>query len=228
MNAHEGHRKRKRSQFMKSGLVSLSEHEALEILLYYAIPRRDTNSVAHELLARFGSLDALFKAPVEEIEKIGGISEYVASLIKLVPDIYRKSQTEKEGKTVILNSVSSAGEFFVKRFIGERNEVMYEATLDKKGRVIACHRIGEGNVDRLGVNIRMIVETALIDNASAVMLAHNHPSGVALPSKADNAMTFCARDALETVSVALVDHIIVADDDYVSLAANGLLEKKSL
>lgn len=223
MSVHEGHRGRKKRQFLDNGLDAFAEHEVLELLLYYAIPRRDTNPIAHALLKKFGSLDAVFAAPVEELMRVEGVGENAAALIRLILPLYRRIRISAAEEETILNSTEKAGAFFVGRFAGERTESMYQACLDAKGRLLNVQKLSTGDVNFVHADIRGIVQNALLCRASAVILAHNHPSGVALPSDADNAVTLQVQDVLQSVGVVLFDHIIVADDDFVSLRQNGLL-----
>ncbi|MGM9661648.1 MAG: RadC family protein [Oscillospiraceae bacterium] len=223
MGTHDGHRSRKKRQFLENGLDAFAEHEVLELLLFYAVPRQDTNPTAHALLERFGSLDAVFSAPVEELTRVPGVGENAAALIRLILPLYRRIRLSAASGETILNSTEKAGAFFLDRFAGERQEVMYQACLDMKGKLLAVQKLGTGDVNFVHADIRRIVENALLCRASAVLLAHNHPSGVALPSEADNAVTLQVQQVLQSVGVTLFDHIIVADDDFVSLRQNGLL-----
>ena len=223
MAVHDGHRQRKKEQFRMHGLDAFADHEVLELLLYYAIPRRDTNPVAHRLMERFGSLDGVFSATVEELEEVEGMGKNAATLLALWMPLYRRVRTKPKAKEVILNSTEQAGRYFMDLFFGMRREELYEACLDAKGKLLACYRIAEGGVDAVNINTRRLVENALKCGASAVILAHNHPSGIALPSPDDNTTTLALWDALRAVGIPLIDHIIVADEDYVSLHDNGLL-----
>ena len=223
MAVHDGHRARKKEQFRTHGLDAFADHEALELLLFYAIPRVDTNPVAHRLIERFGSLDGVLSAPPEELEKVEGVGESAATLLSLILPLVRRSRMTASKKPVILGTTQAAGEYFVDLFFGMREERLYEACLDAKGKLLRCAKVADGSVDAVSVNIRVIVENALKCGASAVVLSHNHPSGVALPSEDDNATTLAVFDALRTVDIRLLDHIIVADDDFVSIRDNGLL-----
>lgn len=224
MGIHDGHREKMRHRFQETGLEGFADHEALELLLYYAIPRRDTNELAHRLLARYGSLAALLQAPVEDLQRTEGIGESAAVFLKLVPAFVYKAQ-RSAGQETVLNSTEKAGRYLLTRFAGERNEVIYQLCLDRKGKLLACKRLGEGGSAAAELNIRRLVENALLSSASAVILSHNHPSGIALPSREDYATTQQAQDALRTIGVELLDHIIVAEDDYVSLADSGILQR---
>ncbi len=224
MPVHDGHRARKKQQFREHGLESFSDHEVLELLLFFAIPRRDTNPIAHRLIERFGSLDAVFSAPPEELEAVEGVGEHAASLISLLLPVMRRAfLTAKRQGSLSLADPERMGRYFCALFFGERQEAFYEACLDAKGKLLRCYRIADGSVDTVSLNIRYVVENALRCRASAVALSHNHPSGIALPSPDDNATTLMVRDALQTVGIELIDHIIVADNDFVSLRDNGLL-----
>ena len=218
MGIHDGHREKMRQRFLKSGLDAFADHEALELLLYYAIPRRDTNPIAHALMERYGSLSAVLAAPVEDLKKVEGVGESAAILLKLAPQLYRKAKMSDAEQETILSSVERVGAYLLDRFAGEKNEVVYQLCLDRKGKLLACKKLGEGGVTSADLDIRRLVENALLTGASAVVLAHNHPSGVALPSRDDYAATDRAKTALAVVDVALIDHIIVADGNFVSMS----------
>ena len=223
MGVHDGHRERKRAQFRRHGLDSFADHEVLELLLFYAIPRKDTNTIAHALIDRFGSLEQVLAAAPEELEKVPGVGENAATLLKLIPQITRRARVSSASNEKVLDTTERIGAFFVEQFVAETNEIMYQLCLDAKGRMLGCHKISVGDVSSVSLNLRKVVEHALRSNAVLVALAHNHPSGVAFPSHEDKIATTLAREALETIGVRLVDHIIVADDDYISLRHEGLL-----
>ena len=224
MGIHDGHREKMRRRFQETGLEGFADHEALELLLYYAIPRRDTNELAHRLLTRYGSLSALLQAPIEDLRRVEGVGESAAVLLKLVPAFVYKAQ-RSAGQETVLNSTEKAGRYLLSCFAGERNEVIYQLCLDRKGKLLACRRLSEGGSAAAELNIRRLVENALLSSASAVILSHNHPSGIALPSREDYAATRRVQEALATIGVELLDHIIVAEGDYVSLADSGILQR---
>ena len=227
MGIHDGHREKMRRRFLSGGLEQFADHEALELLLYYAIPRRDTNPIAHALIDRYGALSAVLAAPVEDLQKVEGIGESAAILLKLVPRLCAKARlADADRQELILNTASRAGAYLLERFYGEQNEVIYQLCLDRKGKLLACKKLGEGSIASAALDVRKLVENAILHSASSVVLAHNHPSGIASPSHEDYAATDRARNALETIGVALADHIIVADGDFVSLAESGYLEKR--
>lgn len=224
MGIHDGHREKMRQRFLKNGLEGYADHEALELLLYYALPRRDTNPIAHALMERYGSLAAVLNAPVEDLKLVDGIGESAAVLLKLVPQIVQKARIAEAEKETVLTTVSRVGAYLLERYEGEKHEVLYQLCLDRKGKLLACKRLHDGGVAGAELDVRRVVENAILTRASGVILAHNHPSGIALPSAEDVAATARVRDALRTIEVELVDHIIVADGDFVSMERSGYLQ----
>lgn len=222
MGVHDGHRLRVKERYLEHGLDNFSDIEALEILLYYAIPRQDTNIIAHSLINRFGSLTNVFNATVPELTTIPGIGENAAALITLVPQLMKRCSVKPVKKVRIISSLDAA-EYFVPRFMMERDEVLLLLCLDPRKHVIACLEVSRGVVDSVQTNTRRIVELALKSRASAAIIAHNHPFGAALPSCEDDAATKQIAAALKLVDVPLIDHIIVSGNDYVSYADSGAM-----
>ena len=223
MGIHDGHREKMRQRFMTGGLDAFADHEILELLLYYAIPRRDTNPIAHALMERYGSLPAVLAAPMEDLKRTEGIGESAAVLLHLVPQVCRRARLAQVGEDQVLNSSERAGAYLLECFDGESREVIYQLCLARMGKLLACKRLGEGSVASADLDVRRLVENAILTGASAVILAHNHPSGVALPSDGDYTATMRVRAALNAIGIELADHIIVADGDFVSMADSGYL-----
>lgn len=223
-NIHAGHRQRLRKKFLQLGADSLEPHELLELLLFYAVPRANTNPTAHELLRQFGSLKNVLAAPVEDLVRVEGLGESSALLISLVARLYCRAVADSmEESRDILDTTERLGRYFVALLSPETREVMYQLSLDAKGRLLKRFKVNEGCTAGVDFDVRKIVVNAISSNASMVVLAHNHPSGVALPSDADCAGTEAVREALDVVNVKLVDHIIVADNDYISFRESHLL-----
>ena len=223
MSVHEGHRERMRRQMKTSGMDSLSDVQVLEVELYYAIARRDTNEIAHALLRRFGSLSGVLEAPRAELLKIDGVGESAADLLLLFIQMERRHLMDRAGRETILDTTYKCAQYLMPRFIGEQEEVVYLLCLDAKCKALDCSLIHRGAVNMTAISVRKIVKAALDHNATSVVVAHNHPSGLALPSREDRATTLALKAALDAVDVVLVDHVIVADEDFVSLADDGLL-----
>lgn len=228
MSIHEGHRQRLKERFLNEGLEHFQEHEVLELLLFYCIPRRDTNEIAHALLKRFGSLAQTVEAPAEELKKVPGMGENAAAFLSMLGAFDRYYQVNKNANIQTLKDIEQCGAYLVPKFMGRRNETVFLLCLDAKCKVLCCKEVGEGSVNSAAVPIRRIVEMALGANATSVVLAHNHPSGVAIPSGEDIQTTKRLAMALASVDIELVDHIIVADEDYVSIAQSGLYNSKAV
>ena len=220
-SVHKGHRQRLKARFLETGLDSFTDVQALELLLFYAIPQKDTNPIAHALLDRFGSLSQVLDAEPAELEKIPGISAHAATLLRLTTELARFYQVDSAQRTEALTSLDACGAYLVPRFFGRKLETVFLLCLDAKCKVLCCREIGEGSVNAASISVRKVVEAALSANATSVVLAHNHPSGVALPS-ADDVQTTCRiAAALSAVEVQLIDHIVVAEGDFISMVQSG-------
>lgn len=217
---HQGHRERLKYRFVAEGLDHFEPHVILEMILFYAIPRKDTNPIAHDLLKAYhNSLSAVFDAPIEELVKIKGISRNAAILIKMFPEVCRRYLLDFNEQGEIIASSAAAAKHLIPLFIGKTNEIVAIVCLDSKGKILFCNGVFEGSVNAAGVSVRRFVEIAVRYATTDVIIAHNHPSGTAIPSEQDIRITQKVADALKTVNINLLDHIIVADNDWVSLAA---------
>ena len=225
MGVHDGHRNRLKTRFISQGLSGFEDHNVLELLLFYSIPRSDTNEIAHRLLNQFKTLSGVFDAPVEELCKIKGVSTHTATLIKLIPELTAVYNTDKTKDIKIVSSTKEAGSFVVPRFYGKKNEEVHALFLDDKKKVIRCDKLFEGTVNSTPITVKKVVAAAVNTNATSVVIAHNHPGGVALPSRADMIATEKIYKALKLINIELCDHIIVADDDFVSMADSGEFER---
>lgn len=224
-NIHEGHRKRMKERFIKSGLDDFAPHNVLEFLLFYSIPRGDTNPIAHRLIDAFGSLSGVFDATPEELMKVSGVGESTAILISMIPQMARKYLEDKADAVNVVGGCGDIGAYLLPKFVGRTNEALMMVSIDNKNKVISCSVVAEGTVDSAKVSRRKVMEEAMKVKATRVILAHNHPRGVAVPSAEDVAMTREIGRLFAQVGIELVDHIIIADDDYVSMAASGFAIK---
>ena len=222
MGIHDGHRQRVYDRFLKEGLDSFSPHNVLEMLLFYSIPRADTNEIAHRLIERFGSLAAVFDAPESELTKVTGVGERSAVLIKMIPQLARYYMTDKTADVIITGS-RQAGEYLLPRYVGRTVETVMVVCLDNKSKVINTVIVHEGNINVSEVSIQAIASVALQSKASAIIIAHNHPDGIALPSNDDITTTKVICRTLAALNVRVVDHIIVGDNDFVSMLDSGKL-----
>ena len=218
---HGGHRQRLKKRFLEEGLEHFDEHQVLELLLFYCIPRQDTNPIAHALLEHFGSLTQVMEAAPSELQKVNGMGESSAAFLSLLNSFCRYYQINRASSAVILNTLEECGRYLMPFFYGRRNETVYLLCLDAKCKVLSCKEVGEGSVNSAAVPIRRIVEMALGANATSAILAHNHPSGIAVPSTEDQLTTKQLAVALAAVDITLVDHMVVADEEFVSMRQSG-------
>lgn len=224
-HSHRGHRKRLKKRFLGEGLDNFSEHNALELLLFFAQPQKDVNDLAHDLVAQFGNIAGVLEAPYSELLKVKGVGEHIATLIKFIPALTRYYLTSRTSTAHIIDTTEKAGQFLLPRFHAHTNEIVVVMCLDAKCMVRSCSVITEGSVNAAEINIRRVMTEAITHGATSIILAHNHPSGIALPSREDELTTRKIRAALETIEVTLIDHIVVADDDFVSMADSGMLSR---
>ena len=222
MADHSGHRDRLRGEFLARS-ESFPDHKVLELLLFYALPRQDTNPISHDLLERFGSLEGVLDAPPEALAQVKGVGDRSAVLFKAVKELARRYAAGRSRIGNLITTNYAAYEILHPLFFGARNERVYLLCLDGKKKLLGCAKLGEGNVNAAEVTPRGVVETALNHNAARVILAHNHVSGLALPSDEDKATTLYLQTLLSQVGVLLDDHLIFVDDDMVSLKDSGLL-----
>lgn len=218
---HTGHRDRLKKRFLQQGLDGFTDIQALELLLFYSIPRKDTNPIAHRLLDRFGSLSQVLDAAPEELAQVQGISENSAVLLSLINQMGRLYLVDRARREQVLPTIEDCARYLRPYFYGRMVETVFLLSLDAKCKVLSCKEMGEGGINSAGISIRKVVETAIREGASTVVLAHNHPSGIAIPSPEDVQTTRRLAAALQSVEIVLADHIVVAEDDYVSMVQSG-------
>ena len=223
MGEHDGHRNRLRKRFLEHGMDPLQDHEVLELLLFYAVPRQDTNPIARKLLQHFGSISAVLEASSNELKEIAGIGENAAVLLQMITPLARRYQLSRSDKGIVFESSADCGNFLIPYFFGIMEEQIYLLCLDGKKKFLTCRLLQEGSANTAFLPIRKAAEIAIACSASCVILAHNHPGGLALPSQADYDATLQLRAAFEPLGISVADHIIVSENDYVSLADNGYL-----
>ncbi|NLO99660.1 MAG: DNA repair protein RadC [Clostridiaceae bacterium] len=223
-NVHEGHRGRIKERYMEEGLDNFSDHEVIELLLFYSIPQRDTNALAHRMIKEFGTLHDLLEADPRDIERRCNVSLNTAILVSLAAPLSRRYLRQKWGNRPVVNSSSIAGNYALSLFAGRVYECFFVICLNSQNRVNHSALVHEGTINEAPVYPRIIVETALRHKANSIILAHNHPGGSLKASNADIDVTRKICQALKTISINVVDHIIVAGDRYLSFAEQGLLD----
>ena len=215
---HDGHRERLKARFLRDGLESFEPHNVLELLLFYAVPRKDTNELAHLLIDRFGSLAGVLDAPYEELLKVDGVGRNAAGLLKLVTPLCRYYSADKSSRRYKATSTEAIGDYLLGRYVGFTEEIVSLLCVDNICRVTGFEVLGKGGVNAVGFSSRKVMEAVLRMRATSVILCHNHPGGLALPSDQDVKATIRIRDLLNTVGVRLLDHIILVEDDFISMA----------
>ncbi len=222
---HENHRGRLRERFLEEGLDSFEPHQALELLLFYAIPRRDTNGLAHRLMAHFGSLSQVLDAHPDDLAAFEGMGKSSAVLLAMMKPLWRMYRQDSSRHGLSMDNYCTASSYAVDLFAGRTNEAFYILCLDPNCRLIREVMLHEGTVNEVSVHPRTVVETALRSNASQVILAHNHPNGMLEPSANDIAYTRRLTVALSAIGIQIIDHIIVSGEETYSFAREGRMEK---
>lgn len=223
-NVHAGHRQRQKMKYLEYGLENFTDVEALELLLYYAIPRQDTNVLAHRLMDRFGSYRAVLEADSRELMAVPGIKENSAVLLTLVRAMNRRYTSQGRFIGTQLTNAEQAGAYLRQFFDWETVEKVVMLSLNGAQHVLANHELAEGTPDQVQLPIRTLADFALRDKAVGVILAHNHLDHNALPSNADIISTRLLSQALQPLGIRLLDHIVIADTDFVSILESGGLD----
>lgn len=222
-NPHEGHRERLRTLFEKGDIDSFSDHNILELALFYILPRKDTNVIAHDLMNKFGSFSEVLDAPVERLQEVKNVGRTTALFIKLIKEMHRHYQNDRMKKKDICGHEAMV-EYAYTMLSNLTEEHVLLISVDNKMRMIHADMLCEGSVNSAALSTRAVINSALIHNAVGVILAHNHPRGYALPSREDLQTTKIINDALKTISVKLIDHVICTPTEKNSLASCEQLE----
>ena len=210
-------------RFAEYGERVFDDHQLLELLLFYAVPQGDVNPLAHELIKQFGSLSGVLDASPEELRKVKGVGEHTASFLTMLPQIMRRYELSRTKGAAVITSSNDAGEYLLPYFFGAKKEMLYMLSLDSAGRVLACDLLAEGGLDQVMLDPRTVVEVAMKRRAISVILAHNHVTGLALPSDIDISLTKSLRPLLRSLNIRLVDHLVIADKVFTSMVRTGAI-----
>lgn len=222
MGAHDHHRERMRKRYYLSGFDSFSNHEILEMLLYYSIPRGDTNELAHRLIERFGDFNHVIEATPDELKSVKGIGDASAILLKLIEAslrVYASAYVESE---VRYDTIKKIADFMWPRFFGLDHERLYMLLLNNKMGIIDCIVLSEGAINATTIQARYIIERTIAKKAAGVVLAHNHPHGLATPSESDVLLTKRLYEGLALIDIPLVEHIVFAENRFVPIVKTKL------
>jgi DNA repair protein RadC len=220
----QGHRNRLRLRFLKSGFNGFHDYEVIELLLTYGIPRKDTKPIAKDLLRRFGTVQRVLDTPLEKLREVDGIGDNAALFLKIL----RETITEYFKGTVLerkaFKTLDELVDYLNAVIGGRQSETVHVLYLNSKNELIHSADLGEGTVSEAVAFPRKIVEGALQRNATSVILAHNHPGGLAEPSDNDSMLTDSVRKALRTVDINLQEHIIISDEGFFSYRKSGYID----
>ncbi|MBN1776747.1 MAG: DNA repair protein RadC [Clostridiales bacterium] len=222
---HSGHRQRMRERYLKQGLTGFAPHEVLELLLFYAIPQKNVNPLAHKLIDRFGSLYGVLNAEPQQLMQVEGIGEYAATFLTLLQDAARQAMRTRGTDRVKLNSRQAAVDYCVKLLHGEKRELFYAVCLNGQMETLSDVLIAKGSLSDVPAYPRMVMDAVLTHNAHAVLLCHNHPSGSVMPSAQDLEATRVLSGLLSEIEVVLIDHLIVSENRAVSMVRNGYIRQ---
>ena len=214
MNERADHRQRMKDRFLENGLDIFDEHQVIELLLFFGIPRRDTNVIAHRLIKRFGSLRDVLDAPYEDLLKVDGIGEHAATLIKLSAELSRRYLLSESLDTERFDTVDKLGKFLINLFLGKRNEEVYLLTFNGKMEMLSCDKLADGLSNLVSFSVKPLIESAILTHASGIVLAHNHPGGIASPSGSDISLTDQLMYMCDQISIPLIEHFVVAGNSY--------------
>jgi len=218
-----GHRQRLKKKFFECGLQAFHDYEAVELLLSYAIPRKDIKSIAKDLLGRFGSLKGVMDADLKDLSEVKGISAHVAGLIKLVKGMGTLYLSEKIREKPQITCTGELLDFCKTALGGLKDENFCVLYLDTQNRVIAFETIQEGIVNQAIVYPRQVIERALLHKSSALILVHNHPSGYVKPSDADIRLTRTINDTAKILDIMVHDHLIIGENRFFSFREEGIM-----
>lgn len=216
-NIHKGHRDKVKKRYYESGLGSMPDHNILELLLFFGIPQKDTNPIAHELISTFGSFSGVLEASKTDLQAVKGMTENAACLLTLMLPVYKRYVNDLNKKKRKFAGTKELADYLRAFYLDTTNERLYAVCFDLQDRMIACRVINDGDIDSSFLDCRRLASIVLEVKAKKVILSHNHPNGTLTPSPEDINSTEVARDLLRHLKVELKDHIIITDKSYFSM-----------
>lgn len=214
---HDRHRTRVRDRFLKEGLDAFEPHQVLELLLFFSIPRVDTNPTAHRLLETFGSFAGVLDASYQDLLKVEGIGPSSAMLLHLIAPICKRYELDRSHKLRKLTNIKDVCEYAKTLFMGTKKEQVYLLCFNARQELTGTHRLAEGSFDAVHVPIVTLANIVLKDGCRTIILAHNHPGGLACFSNEDFAYTLQIKNTLEPLGVDLVDHLLSNEYECISM-----------
>lgn len=222
VNIHKGHRQKVKERYFETGLAGMPDHNVLEMLLFFGIPQKDTNEMAHELIEKFGSFSAVLEAKKAELMEVKGMTENAACLITLYLPVYKRYVEDLNRKRPTMLNRKDYIKYLKNLYLDSpNNERVYILCLDSNNKLVACRKISEGDYASTLFDIRKIMSVVLETNAKKVIISHNHPNGQLDPSMDDCSITEDLYNVLTYLKVKLVDHVIITDTSYCSMSASA-------
>ncbi len=220
---HFGHRKRMKDTLIKYGASSLKDHELIEMLLFYSINRRNTNDLAHKLMNEFGGLREIVSAPIESLVSVNGIGVNTAVQLKLISELYKRISFSDNSARTRFDTLSKVGELCMAYFNMDTKERLCAMIFDPAMHLITICELSCGNANATRFDVGELIRIAVIKNASRIILAHNHPSGIDSPSLSDRIVTSNAQSALATISIPLIEHLVISEHGYTPMLIDNIL-----
>ena len=226
-NPHIHHRQRMKERFIAGGSEQFAPHELIEMLLFYGKPQGNTNPCAHELMERFGGIKGILEASIPELMTVHGIGEHTAILIKLIAEILRRYSMELRVPIKCYDTLSKLGTYLRSKFIAQPNERLYMMVLNNRMNLLDCVLLSEGTVNNSGVPLRRMQECIFAKKGVNIVLAHNHPDGLAIPSRADFDITDTIYTHFSALDINLVEHLIFTDERFYPIMQkhNGMFRR---
>ena len=218
INIHKGHREKVKKRYYESGIKGMPDHNVLELLLFFGIPQKDTNPIAHELMNKFGSLSGVLEAKMSDLQSVKGMTESAACLLTMILPVYKRYVNDLHKKKRKFESTKEIAEYLRPLYLDTQNERIYIMCFNKDGELIACRKATEGTRGHASFDCNVLASIILEVKAKKVILSHNHPNGTLDPSSDDIAVTETTRNFLSFLGVQLLDHIIITDKSYFSMA----------
>lgn len=222
-NPNAGHRERMKQRYLANGLKGFQPHEIIELLLFFSIPRCDTNKIAHELIDQYGSIEGVLNAEIEDLCKLKGVGMNSAILLHLMPDIFKAYQMSRNDKRLKFKNTKELKAYLESLYTGDVEEKVHVLCFDASSKLINVEEAGKGSVNAVNIDVRTIAEIALRNRASSIAIAHNHPDGDPTPSNHDVYYTNKLQKALRMLDIELTDNFIVGKT-VVSMREHGCLE----
>lgn len=219
-NIHQGHRERIKDNFLEGGFDGFHNHEILEMLLFFGIPFKDTNEIAHRLVKTFGGFSNVLNADYDELVKVKGMTKNAAILINMIPQLLKRYVADCD-RNIEFTSIKLTLSYFSAQYFGCKNEELKVCCLDDNMRVKICKTVSVGSLDNVEIDLRKIIEVIFRSNSNVVIIAHNHPNSLAKPSDEDINVTKIIKNCFDMLGITLLDHIIIGQNSALSMKTSG-------